>query len=80
MENILGKLYMNEKIRKHRTLSFPKDILDEVKDVISNQHVIGYRNPTEFIVDATRHYLIETKLHIVSEQKRKDYEESMGIR
>ena len=66
--------------KSHTTFSFPTDLLDEVKEIISSPFVKGYRNKTEFIVDATRHYLIETKKFIVEEQKRKDYEEAMSLR
>jgi len=65
--------------KTHTTFSFPTDLLEEVGKIISNPFVKGYRNKTEFIVDATRQYLKETKKFIVEEQKRKDYEEAMGI-
>ena len=71
----------NKKTSKsYRTLSFPSDLLDEVKKIIDDTNVIGYRNPTEFIVDATRHHLKDTKMFIVNEQKRKDYEKAINIR
>ena len=68
-----------KKLKTHTTFSFPTDLLDEVKEIISTPFVKGYRNKTEFIVDATRQYLKETKKFIIEEQKRKDYEESMNI-
>jgi len=69
-----------KKPKTHRTLSFPSDLLDEVKEIISNPFVNGYSNQTQFIVDATRHFLKETKEFIVEEQKRKDYEEAKSLR
>lgn len=69
-----------KKPKTHTTFSFPTDLLNEVKEIISSPFVVGYRNKTEFVVDATRHYLKETKEFIVEEQKRKDYEEAKLLR
>lgn len=70
----------NRKTKTHTTFSFPTDLLNEVEEIIANSFVKGYRNKTEYIVDATRHFLKETKKFIIEEQKRKDYEEAMGLR
>jgi len=40
--------------RKHQTVSLPKDLLDEVKNLVKQGELKGYRNHTEFIIEAVR--------------------------
>lgn len=40
--------------KRHITLSFPRDLHNEIKNVIISDEIKGYRNPTEFIVSAVR--------------------------
>jgi len=49
--------------KKHITLSFPRDLMDDVKGIVDSKELSGYRNPTEFIVDAVRRRVEYVKEH-----------------
>jgi len=57
--------------RSHHTVSLPKELVDEVKEYIQSGKVTGYRNHTEFIIEAVRIRMQSLKQPISNDSIRK---------
>jgi len=49
-------------------VSFPQDIVDEVKKIINSNYLKGYRSYTEFCVDSVRHRIEDIKKEMKEEK------------
>jgi metal-responsive CopG/Arc/MetJ family transcriptional regulator len=52
---------------KYRNLHIPDGLFEEIKKEIQENLSLGYRNPSEFIIDATRRRLEEVKKQRINE-------------
>ena len=59
--------------KNHITLSFPRDLKDEVKKFLERPDVTGYRNATEFIIEAVRLRLEDMKNQLNTDQELKSH-------
>ena len=58
LENLKTKVIM---IRDYTTVQIPNALLREVEKVITEYKNLGYRNRSEFIIEATRRRIEEIK-------------------
>jgi len=54
---------------RHFTISVPRDLVEKIKKMITNGQLIGYLNPTHFIVESTRVRLQEIERRQGSEER-----------
>ena len=47
--------------RSHITVSIPRDLINEIKSLINDKEIKGYRNHSEFIIEAIRLRLEEVE-------------------
>ena len=68
------------KERTHVTISFPRDLKEEIEGMINKNELVGYRNHTEFIIESARINLRNVKKELREEKARKDHEEILNAR
>lgn len=45
----------------YSNIKVPEDMVDDIKKIMENHPEFGYRNPSEFVIEATRKQLIKLK-------------------